>query len=102
MAEVVWSEPALQDLDQIADYIALDDPIAANKLVRAVFEKVDLLETFPEMCSVPHDLPNSRYRHLIVGPLRIFHRIEADVVYVIYVMRSERNMNLKDIKDRDA
>jgi len=48
MAEVVWSEPALQDLDQIADYIALDDPIAANKLVRAVFEKVDLLETFPE------------------------------------------------------
>jgi len=77
MAEVVWSEPALQDLDQIADYIALDDPIAANKLVRAVFEKVDLLETFPEMC-------------------------EAGVVYVIYVMRSERNMNLKDIKDRDA
>lgn len=26
MAEVVWAEPALSDLDAIADYIALDNP----------------------------------------------------------------------------
>lgn len=100
MAKVIWSEPALQDLDQIADYISLDDVHAAKRLVRAVFEKVDLLEIFPEMCPVPHDLPNSGYRHLIVGPLRIFHRVEGDLVYIVYVMRSERNLNLEDITDR--
>ena len=26
MAEVVWAEPALNALDEIADYIALDNP----------------------------------------------------------------------------
>lgn len=26
MAEVIWAEPALNDLDAIADYIALDNP----------------------------------------------------------------------------
>ena len=71
MARVVWSEPALQDLEQIGDYIALDDPIAAKKLVRTVFDKVELLKSFPEMCSIPEDLPDGRYRHLIVGPLRM-------------------------------
>ena len=33
MAEVIWAEPALNDLDAIADYIALDNPEAARRLV---------------------------------------------------------------------
>jgi toxin ParE1/3/4 len=31
MAKVVWTEPALQDLDEIAEYIALDKLSAAKK-----------------------------------------------------------------------
>jgi toxin ParE1/3/4 len=31
MAQVIWAEPALNDLDAIADYIALDDPEAARQ-----------------------------------------------------------------------
>lgn len=38
MAEVIWSEPALNDLDAIADYIALDNPEAARRLVQKIFE----------------------------------------------------------------
>ena len=30
MAEVIWAEPALNDLDAIADYISLDNPEAAR------------------------------------------------------------------------
>ena len=101
MARVIWAEPALQDLDQIADYIALDKPDAARNLVMTVFEKIELLEQFPDMCPVPHDLPDSRYRHLIVGPLRIFYRFDADVVLVVYVMRYERDLRLIDIEERD-
>jgi plasmid stabilization system protein ParE len=40
MARVIWTDPALQDLDTIADCIALDKPVAARKLVRTVFAKV--------------------------------------------------------------
>lgn len=32
MAQIIWSEPALQDMDAIADYIALDNPHAARGL----------------------------------------------------------------------
>jgi toxin ParE1/3/4 len=73
VARIIWSEPALQDWGQIADYIALDDPVAAVKLVRKVFEKVELFKQFPELFPVAQDLPSARYRHLVVGPLRIFH-----------------------------
>jgi len=30
MAQVIWAEPALNDLDAIADYIALDDQFACS------------------------------------------------------------------------
>jgi len=101
MARLIWTEPALQDLEQIADYIALDDHQAACRLVQTVFDKAALLETFPEMCPVPHDLPDSRYRHLVVGPLRIFHRVEGEKVFIVYVMRSERRLDLSDLEERD-
>ncbi len=101
MARLIWTEPALEDLGQIADYIALNDPAAAKRLVRKVFTKAELLQEFPEMCPVPHDLPESRYRHLVVRPLRIFYRIESDSVFIVYVMRSERLLKNSDLEERD-
>lgn len=47
MAEVIWTEPALQELDAIAEYIALDNPAAASHLVQNVFDKTERLENFP-------------------------------------------------------
>lgn len=44
MAELIWTEPALSDLDAIADYIALDNPEAAGGLVRRIFAHVERLE----------------------------------------------------------
>ena len=44
MAEIVWTEPALNDLDKIAEYIAVSNLVAAKKLVKEVFAKVDMLE----------------------------------------------------------
>ena len=40
MAEIIWTEPALSDLEAIADYIALDKPSAAAALVQRVFTLV--------------------------------------------------------------
>jgi plasmid stabilization system protein ParE len=53
MAEVIWAEPALNDLDAIADYIALDNPEAARRLVQKIFEHVDHLESHPRLGSKP-------------------------------------------------
>ena len=101
MARLIWTEPALQDLEQLADYIALDDHVAAKRLVKKVFEQAELLESFPEMCPQPHDLPETVYRHLIVNPLRIFYRVDHDIVYIVYVMRHEKHLRLSDIAERD-
>jgi plasmid stabilization system protein ParE len=46
MGEIIWSEPALSDLDAIADYIALKSPVDASALVERVFSHVAPLAHF--------------------------------------------------------
>ncbi|KAE8439908.1 type II toxin-antitoxin system RelE/ParE family toxin [Vreelandella piezotolerans] len=92
MAEVIWTEPALQELDAIAEYIALDNPAAASRLVEEVFDKIDRLEGFPQSGRIPTELPNSVYREVVAPPCRIFYREDEKQVFVLYVMREERQL----------
>ena len=90
MAEVVWSEPALSDLDAIADYIALEDPVAASELVKRIFAHVEQLADHPESGSRPRELGRSRYRQVVEPPCRLFYRYDGHKVFIPYVMRAER------------
>jgi plasmid stabilization system protein ParE len=92
VAKIIWSDPALEQLDEIAEYIALDKPEAASGLVDKVFSAVDKLEQFPASGHIPPEVPNSIYRELYVKPCRIFYRQEDEAVLIIHVMREERQL----------
>lgn len=65
MAQVIWAEPALNDLDAIADYIALDNFVAARQLVQKSFERADHLESHPTL-----GLEAARTQRLALSPDR--------------------------------
>jgi toxin ParE1/3/4 len=89
MADLIWTEPALTDLDTIADYIALDQPQAAQQLVQRVFDHVEQLISQPNSGSKPKELRGSRYRQIVEPPCRVFYRYDGQRVYILYVMRGE-------------
>src|SRR5262249_21204259 len=89
MAQIIWTEPALEDLNRIADYIALEEPEAAKKLVRWIFDHVDQLARFPKSGSVPSELRGLSYRQLVEPPCRIFYRQKGRTVFILHVMRSK-------------
>ena len=101
MAQVVWTEPALADLDAIADYIALDNPEAARRLVQRVFKQVEQLERHPKSGSIPAELRGSRYRQIVEPPCRVFYRSDAKWVWILHVMRSERLLRPGQLRQRD-
>ena len=100
MAQIIWTEPALLDLNGIAEYIALDKPDAASHLVQKVFSKTERLEEFPESGRKPPELKKSRYKEIIIDPCRIFYRSERDKVYILYAMRSERKLRKYLLSER--
>lgn len=101
MARLIWTEPALSDLEAVADYIALDNPAAASLLVKRVFERVERLERFPNSGKCPAELPQSLYREIVISPCRIFYRVEGGVVFLLHVMRAERLLRLFLLEQRN-
>lgn len=92
MAEVIWTEAALQELSEIAEYIALDSPAAASRFVADVLDTVDRLRDFPASGRIPPELPNSVYREVVVPPFRVFYREDAKRVFALHLMREERQL----------
>ncbi|MFZ2404422.1 MAG: type II toxin-antitoxin system RelE/ParE family toxin [Methylobacter sp.] len=70
------------------------------RLVKHVFSSVDRLEQFPESGRIPPELGHSKYREIIVDPCRILYRIAQDKVYIVYVMRGERQLRKYLLDDR--
>ena len=92
MAQVTWTEPALNDLNELAEYIALSNVVAAKELVQEVFDKVDRLEQHPKSGRVPPELKSLNYREVIVNPCRVFYKIEKQKIYILFIMRQERDL----------
>lgn len=99
MAEVVWTIPALNDLEGILEYIALDKPEAANGLARKVFKRADKLENYPNSGVKPKELKGTPYRRLVVGTILIYHRKEGNIVFIVHISRAERQFKIKNILD---
>lgn len=101
MAELIWTEPTLNDLDTIADYIALDNPEAARDLVLRVVQHVEQLVKYPESGSRPRELRGSRYRQIVDLPCRVFYRYDGQRVFILHVMRGERRLQERQLTKGD-
>jgi len=80
----------MEDLDEIAEYIALDKPSAAVALVQKILTLTEQLAAFPRKGRRLPELPKTRYRELIVPPCRIVYLFSAPTVHIVRVIRSER------------
>jgi toxin ParE1/3/4 len=100
MAQIVWTDPALQDINEIAEYIALNNIAAARKLIPKIFSTVERLEQHPNLGRRIPELKRSSYREVIVGPCRIFYKAASEKVYILYVMRAERLLRQYLLEER--
>lgn len=103
MAEIIWTGPAAIDLREIAEYIALDNPMAAEMVVRRIVNHVRQLERHPRSGSYVPEVMSSPTRQLVEPPCRIFYRIEGETVYILHLLRFERLLrvgNLQSLVER--
>jgi len=92
MAQVIWTAPALDNIEEIAEYIALSNPAAARNLVQRVFTATDRLMLFTESGRIPVEITEFSYREVVVNPCRVFYKIQDGAIYILYVLRQERDV----------
>jgi len=67
---IEWSPLALERVEDIAQYIAQDDPEAARRWVVALFDTVGRLADFPESGRLVPEVAVPRIREVIPGHLQ--------------------------------
>jgi addiction module RelE/StbE family toxin len=97
-ASLSWTAPALDDLDDIASFIAMESPRAAAALVRKALAAIERLRDNPDSGRWVPEIEGKTHREVIVPPIRIIYRVEGGRVLLIHVVRSERLLRLHRLR----
>ncbi|QUH26179.1 type II toxin-antitoxin system RelE/ParE family toxin [Serpentinicella alkaliphila] len=86
--KIIYYPTATEDIIGILDYISIDDPPSAIKLVDKINESIGALSLFPYLGTVPRDfyLKSKGYRILITDSYIVFYLVD-DSSQVIEIMR---------------
>ncbi len=101
MARIIWTQRAITDLNEIAEYIAFDNPAAARKMASRVSSHVDQLEFHPFSGPVMPEKPRYDIRQIVEPPCRVFYRYDGETVLVLHVLRLERMLRISRLEDDD-
>lgn len=73
--KVVWTDPALAELQEIVTYISRDDPSAAERVGNDIIDHVETLRTFPLIGPTYPRGSRVDKREIVRGNYRIFYRV---------------------------
>ena len=91
MVQVNWTDSALQDLNDIGDYIAKDSLRYAEITVLRLFESVDILESHPLSGIMAPEFENKSIRQIVRGDYRIvYHIINESCIDILTVHNCAR------------
>ncbi len=71
MGQVRWTDEAARWLADIHDYIARDNPAAAQRTVRAIYDLAQTLTAFPERGYRYEGVPQRNVRIVLYGHYRV-------------------------------
>lgn len=92
---VKWTRVAEADLARIVEFIAVDAPINAMKVLDRLEALAKSLETLPTRGRVVPELARHgvvRYREVTSTPWRLINRVSNDAVLVVAVLDGRRKV----------
>ena len=88
--KIIWSPLAVDRASEIAEYIAQDNPTAAENWVDAIFAHIEQLKKFPESGRIVPEINNTFFRELMYGNYRIVYRIEEKRVSILTIRHGKQ------------
>lgn len=90
--KVIWTDPAIDDLQAIVSAMAQNDPQRAQGRGNAILDHTDVLATFPRLGPVYETTGEQPVRVIFCDPYQIFYRILDDqhCVEIMHVRHAVR------------
>lgn len=95
---IFWSPLAAKRLENIYDYISVDNKAAAQKVVERIFKKVESLAKNPERGRKVPETNRAEIREVFEGEYRIIYRVETKKVFILTIRNFKQLFSEKNIK----
>lgn len=92
MAQVIWTQTATLEVEEIAAYLSAYSEHYASMVVKKIYRKTGLLGSFPKMGRVIPEMGDVTRREILEGNYRIMYElVDADIVLIQRVIHMSRH-----------
>jgi addiction module RelE/StbE family toxin len=92
VVEVNWTKQSLEDIENIASFIAYDSPHYSTIQTERFFEKVKVLETHPEFGRIVPEVGDPLIRQILEGNYRIIYKIKSESQIDVLTVYHQKRM----------
>ena len=96
--KITWSPLAVDQVRDIASYIALDKPTVALEWAEKIFSSVERLSEFPESGRVVSEIDRKEIREIVQGNYRVIYKIKSKEILVLVVKSYRQKLKENEIK----
>lgn len=98
--KVIWSPLAIDCVSDIAKFIAMDKPKAAERWVDEVFYKVKILEKFPQIGRIVPEANRKEIREIVFKNYRIIYKIDKEQINILTVRHGKQILLRDEIEEK--
>ena len=88
---VVFTDPAEEDLEQIGDWIARNNPIRAGTFIRELRQACRTLDELPLGHALVSRYEHTGIRRRVYGNYLIFYWVVGDEIQVLHILHGARD-----------
>ena len=92
--QVEWSPRAIEDVEAIALYIAVDSTAYAAAVVKKILDTTRNLSRFPMAGRVVPEFDDENIREKFVYSYRVIYRIEGETITIAAIIHGKRLLEL--------
>ena len=92
---IEWSPRAVEDLEAIAQYIALDSTSYSSAVVKTILQTTHNFSRFPFSGRIVPEFGDESIREWFAYSYRIIYRIETEVVTIAAVIHGKRLLDVE-------
>lgn len=97
--KIIWSPLAIDRITELAEYIAQDNPSAAQTWVESIFQKGESLKKFPKSGRIVPEITNEEIREIIFGNYRIIYRYDGKQISMLTIRHGKQILPNDEFQD---
>jgi toxin ParE1/3/4 len=96
--KIIWTKPAVQDIESIKAYIARDSEYYALRFVDKIIKSIDGLKEFPHRGRSVQEVDDKNVKELLFQNYRIIYRTELKQIQILTIIHGSRDLSTKKPK----